>query len=170
MTRLFVTADIHGSVNTWMTIDALMAPTDSLVIAGDLFDTRYGNYSHTDFQPDFIRQAMHNCSRKIYYVYGNCDVASFFPGYGSTLGFTRFGKNIFLHHGHRPLPVPQNTDIIISGHTHCCCLEKKGPHIFMNPGTLTNPRNNLCTYGIIDKSKAEIWDFKTGNSLGAITL
>ena len=170
MTRLFVTADIHGSLNTWMTIQALMAPTDCLVIAGDLFDTRYGNYSHTDFQPEFIKQAVQNSSRKMYYVYGNCDVSSFFPGYGSALGFTRFEKNIFLHHGHGTPPVPENTDIIISGHTHCCLLEKKGTQVFMNPGSLTSPRNSVCTYGIIDKFKAEIWDLKTGDSLGAIDL
>ncbi len=169
MTRLFVTADIHGSLNTWMTIEALMKPSDRLVIAGDLFDTRYGNYSHTDFQPEFIKQAIQK-RFPIYYVYGNCDVPSFFPRYGSTLGFTKFEKNIFLHHGHDTPPIPENTDIIISGHTHCCFLEKKGSQIFMNPGSLTNPRNNLYTYGIIDKFKAEIWDLKTGDSLGAIAI
>jgi putative phosphoesterase len=169
MTRLFVTADIHGSLNTWMTIEALMKPSDCLVIAGDLFGTRYGNYSHTDFQPDFIREAIQKRS-PIYYVYGNCDVPSFFPGYGSTLGFTKFEKNIFLHHGHGTPPIPENTDIIISGHTHCCFLEKKGSRIFMNPGSLTSPRNKVHTYGIIDKFKAEIWDLKTGDSLGAIAI
>lgn len=170
MTRLFVTADIHGSLDTWMTIKALMKPSDCLVIAGDLFDTRYGNYSHTDFQPEFIREDIQKLSQKVYYVYGNCDVPSFFPGYGSTLGFTRFEKTIFLHHGHGTPPIPENTDIIISGHTHCCFLEKKGSRIFMNPGSLTNPRNRVYTYGIIDKFKAEIWDLKTGDSIGAIAI
>lgn len=170
MTRLFVTADIHGSLNTWMTIKELMEPSDCLVIAGDLFDTRYGNYSRTDFQPEFIKEAIQKFPQKVHYVYGNCDVPSFFPGYGLTLGFTTFGKNIFLHHGHGNPPIPEDTDIIISGHTHCCFLEKKGSQIFMNPGSLTNPRNNVYTYGIIDKFKAEILDLKTGNSLGAMDL
>ena len=170
MTRLFVTADIHGSINTWMTIKELMEPGDSLVIAGDLFDTRYGNFSHTDFQPEFIKQEIQNISKKFYYVYGNCDVPSFFPGYGSTLGFKAFEKNFFLHHGHGNNLVPDNTDIIISGHTHVCLLEKKGTQIFMNPGTITNPRNQMYTYGIIDKFQAKIFDLKTGDPLSSIDL
>ncbi|MCP4673588.1 MAG: YfcE family phosphodiesterase, partial [Desulfobacula sp.] len=118
MTRMFVTADIHGSLNTWMTIKELMEPSDCLVIAGDLFDTRYGNYSHTDFQPDFIKQGIQNISQKFYYVYGNCDLPSFFPGYGSTLEFKALNKKIFLHHGHGNSIIPDDIDIIIYGHTH----------------------------------------------------
>ena len=170
MTRLFVTADIHGSLNTWMTIKELMEPSDCLVIAGDLFDTRYGNYSHTDFQPDFIKQGIQNISQKFYYVYGNCDLPSFFPGYGSTLEFKALNKNFFLHHGHGNNIIPDDTDIIIHGHTHLCSLEKKEKQIFLNPGTITNPRNNLYTYGIVDKFQARILDLKTGDCLSAIDL
>ncbi len=170
MTRLFVTADIHGSLNTWMTIKELMEPGDSLVIAGDLFDTRYGNYSHTDFQPEFVKNEIQNISQKIYYVYGNCDVPSFFPGYGATMGFKALNKKLFLHHGHGNNTIPNDADIIIQGHTHLCFLGKRENQIFMNPGTMTNPRNNLYTYGIIDKFQARILDLKTGNPLSAIDL
>ncbi|MCG8687562.1 MAG: hypothetical protein MI892_21990, partial [Desulfobacterales bacterium] len=34
--RYFITADVHGSFNTWMTIRELMAPGDGLVTANDL--------------------------------------------------------------------------------------------------------------------------------------
>jgi uncharacterized protein len=170
MTRLFVTADVHGSLNTWMTIKQLMEPDDSLVIAGDLFDTRYGNYSRTDFQPDFIKEGIENLSQRLFYVYGNCDLPSFTPGYGQTLRFTVFGKKIFLHHGHEKPMVPDDTQIIISGHTHLFSLEKKEPWIFMNPGTITNPRNNRYTYGIIDQFQAKILDLTTGTPLAAIDL
>ncbi len=170
MKRLFITADIHGSLNTWMTIKRLMEPGDSLVIAGDLFDTRYGNYSHTDFQPDFIKQEILNISQKFYYVYGNCDLPLFFPGYGSTLEFKAFNRKLYLHHGHTNIPVPDDIDIIIQGHTHLCSLEKKESQIFMNPGTITNPRNKLYTYGIIDNFQARILDLKTGDPLSVIDL
>jgi putative phosphoesterase len=169
MKRLFVTADIHGSLNTWMTIKELMNPDDSLVIAGDLFDTRYGNTS-LDFQPEFIKEELSNLSGKFYYVYGNCDQSSFFPGHGSTLEFSAFGKKYFLHHGHGRISIPDYSDIIISGHTHLCLLEKKGKQIFMNPGTITNPRNQLYTYGIIDQFQAQILDLKTGKALSTIDL
>jgi len=170
MTRLFVTADLHGSLNTWMTLKALMKPSDSLVIAGDLFDTRYGNYSHPDFQPDYIRQEIRNISQTVYYVYGNCDDPLFFPGHGSTLKFNAFEKTFFLHHGHGSNPEPEEADIIISGHTHRWLLERKGSQIFINPGTLTNPRNSMHTYGIIDTFQARILNLRTGSCLDSINL
>ena len=52
MNKLIVTADVHGSFGSWLTLKQLMKPGDKLVIAGDLFDTRYGNYSNPDFQPE----------------------------------------------------------------------------------------------------------------------
>ncbi len=170
MTRLFVTADVHGSLNTWMTIKQLMEPNDCLVIAGDLFDTRYGNYSRTDFQPDFIKEEIENLSQRLYYVYGNCDTPSFAPGYEQNLVFTAFGKTILLHHGHGKPIAPDDTRIIISGHTHLFCLKEKETRIFMNPGTITNPRNNRYTYGIIDQFQAKILDLTTGTPLSTIDL
>jgi len=167
MERLFVTADIHGSVNSWMTIKELMKPGDSLVIAGDLFDTRYGNYSQ-DFQPGFIKKEMQDLPQKFYYVYGNCDEPSFFPGHELTLEFTSFKKNFFLHHGHINQIIPDDMDIIIQGHTHIYSLEKKEKKIFMNPGTISNPRNQLYTYGIIEKYQVSIMDLKTGNPIVAL--
>ncbi len=169
MDRLFVTADIHGSVSSWMTIKELMRPRDSLVVAGDLFDTRYGSYSQ-DFQPELIKKEMQALPQKFYYVYGNCDVPSFFPGHGPALGFKSFEKNLFLHHGHTHPIIPDNIDIIIQGHTHLCSLKKKEKKIFMNPGTISNPRNQLYTYGIIDKSKISIIDLKTGKSIADLAL
>jgi len=170
MTRLFVTADVHGNLNTWMTLKQLMEPTDCLVIAGDLFDTCYGNYSCIDFQPDFIKEDIENLSQRLYYVYGNCDTPSFTPGYRQNLSFTAFGKKFFLHHGHGKPIVPDDTQIIISGHTHLFSLKKKGSRIFMNPGTITNPRNNRYTYGIIDPFQAKILDLTTGTPLATIDL
>jgi len=144
-----------------------MGPKDSLVIAGDLFDTRYGNYSR-DFQPEFIKKEMQAMAQKYYYVYGNCDVPSFFPGHGSTLEFTSFEKKIFLIHGHTSQIAPDNTDIIIQGHTHLWSLENKDNQIFLNPGSLSIPRNQFYTYGIIDKYQVSVIDLKTEKPLSVL--
>ncbi|MBA3009220.1 MAG: YfcE family phosphodiesterase [Proteobacteria bacterium] len=170
MSQLFITADIHGSFGTWLSLKKLMAPGDGLVIAGDLFDTRYGNYSNTDFQPESIKKQIPDLSQKLYYVYGNCDQPSFYPDHGPTLGFRYAGKMIFLHHGHENPIIPNKTDIIIQGHTHLCSLERQNSQIFMNPGSLTSPRNQLYTYGIIDEFQARIMELNTGNCLAAIAL
>ena len=168
MSRLLVFADIHGSLSAWLTVGALLAQGDSLAIAGDLFDTRYGSYGNPDFQPDHIRSDLTGLPHPLYYVYGNCDVERYCPGYHHESRFQIFGKKIFLHHGHRPLPDPGTPDIIIQGHTHLCHLEKKGDVIHMNPGSIPRPRNKLSTYGIVEPEGASLVDLKSGDTIAAI--
>jgi len=165
MAKLIITADIHGRYTSWLTIKTLLAPDDTLVVAGDLFDTKYGNYSNTDFQPESIKKELFTLKNRFYYVYGNCDTFSFFPGFDTTMEFSAFNKRIFLHHGHLPYKYATNIDIIIQGHTHLCFLKKKDGHIFMNPGSITYPRNGIFTYGVIDNTSAHLIDLKTGNKL-----
>lgn len=170
MTKLIVTADIHGSYSSWLTIKSLLKPSDGLAVAGDLFDTRYGNRAHLDFQPESIREELAPFSHPFYYVYGNCDVPSFFPGTDEKMSFTAFNKKILLHHGHRPCPAHDDIDVIIQGHTHRCSLEKRGSRIFMNPGSITCPRNNTYTYGVIDRSAAHLVDLRSGTRIVSIGL
>jgi putative phosphoesterase len=170
MAKLLITADVHGSLNTWRAILALLQPADTLVVAGDLFDTRYGNPAHPDFVPEFIRQEISGLGHPCYYVYGNCDVPSFCPGHTPTLEFTAFSRKIFLHHGHACPAIPRDTDIVIQGHTHRHALEKKGQTIFINPGSLTRPKDRKATYGIMEQHQIAIMDFKTQTPLKTLDI
>lgn len=170
MNQLLVFADIHGSYNAWLTIQALLSDRNGLAVAGDLFDTRYGSYGNSDFQPAQIRSDLKDLSSPFYYVYGNCDVASFFPGYDTALEFQAFGRSVYLHHGHRPLPADCPADIVIQGHTHLCGLEKAGSQIFLNPGSIALPRNSLPTYGVIDETGVRLIHLTTGEALVSISF
>lgn len=170
MGRLLITADLHGSLNAWLTITALLGENDSLVVAGDLFDTRYGSYGNPDFAPDQIKTAVKELNIPLYYVYGNCDVAAFFPGKPHDLDFQYLGKKIFVHHGHQGIPRNCRADIIIQGHTHVSALEKKGEQVFLNPGSITHPRNSLPSYGIIEQDSARIMELKIGKPLISLPL
>ncbi len=162
MKRLLVTGDIHGSYTTWLVLQELLTPEDGLVIAGDFFGTRYGNYHHEDFQPEAIRNEVKKLEQPVFYVYGNCDIPDFFPGCYETLSFNALGKSIFLHHGHKRMKQPQNVDIIIQGHTHIYELRKTETRIHMNPGSMTSPRNGIPSYGIIEKDLVSIISLQTG--------
>lgn len=168
--RLFITADIHGSLNTWLTIQALMQKTDILVVAGDLFDTRYGNPCHPDYHPEAIRRDLGAFDRQVHYVYGNCDDPSFFPGHEHTLTFSVNSRTVFLHHGFPWVPVPADADIIIQGHTHVWSLEKENHRIHMNPGSPARPRKGPPTLGILDDTRVSIRSLETGSSLKTIPL
>ena len=165
MAELIITADLHGSYTSWLTLKTLLAPGDGLVIAGDLFDTRYGDFSDPDFQPDAIKEELIRFNHAFYYVYGNCDNPSFFPGGSPEMTFKTMGKTFHLSHGHRSLPIPGHTDVIIQGHTHRYALEKKDSRIYMNPGSITSPRSGKFTYGRVEETSACIVDLGTGEKL-----
>lgn len=168
--KLFVTADIHGSLTTWLAIRALMQKTDILVVAGDLFDTRYGDPCHLDYHPETIRRDLGSLDRQVYYVYGNCDEPSFFPGHDHTLTFCFNDRTVFLHHGAPRVQIPAETDIIIQGHTHVWSLEKENQRIYLNPGSMACPRKGPATFGILDDTRVSIRSLETGAPLKTITL
>ena len=172
MSKLIVTADVHGSFSSWQAIKALMKSQDKLAIAGDLFDTKHGNCFNSDFKPDAIKDELKRLNRKFYYVYGNCDTPSFFPGFEVSMQLSIFKKQILLYHGHESLKYPSNVDIIITGHTHRYALEQKSGQIFMNPGSIARPKNGVPSYGVIDGNKniAKIIEFETGRTLSSIQL
>jgi len=170
MARLIVTADIHGSFSTWSAVKTLLKKDDTLVVAGDLFDTKYGNYANSDFQPDSIKSDLSKFKHQFHYVYGNCDIPSFFPGSHSEKTFTAFKKQIFLHHGHNPCNDFKGSSIIIQGHTHIASLKEKNGHILMNPGSITYPKQNGPTYGVIDENSVSIINLKTENRLDFINF
>jgi uncharacterized protein len=115
MPKLIITADIHGFLCTWLSLKNLLNKRDSLAIAGDLFDTRYGSYSNPNFASDQIKKALKDFKNPLHYVYGNCDTRSFFTRYDHYLIFKYNNKQILLHHGHRKLrvKVADHIDIII---------------------------------------------------------
>ncbi len=168
MKKLIVTADVHGSHSSWLTLKSLLNKGDKLMVAGDLFDIRYGNYTNLDFQPDTIKKELKHFTHDFYYTYGNCDTQAYFPGYGSTLETMIFDKKIFMHHGHRLIKFSADMDIIIQGHTHLCSLEQQGNQIFLNPGSINCPRNGLYTYATIDTAGVKLIELKTNKTLLSI--
>ncbi len=170
MSKLIITSDIHGSYSAWLTILNLMDKGDALAIAGDLFDTKYGDYSNTDFRPESIKKELNLFRNPFYFVYGNCDTHSFFPGFDKRLHFEYESNKIFLYHGHMAPDFDLDTKVIIQGHTHLCSLNENKNQIFMNPGSISCPRNGLYTYGVIEKEWAQLIELQSGKKLKSIKL
>lgn len=169
MPKLIVTADVHGSYGTWLTLKELLSPGDGLIVAGDLFGTRYPRYGSPDYQPDVIREELVNFDHPFYFIYGNCDKSSFSPGYTDNLTIEYMECKIFIHHGHRYLKeFPFHSGLIIQGHTHVPALEEKNGLILLNPGSLSAPRSQFHTYGTIENGDVKVINIKTGETMKAL--
>lgn len=170
MSNLIITADLHGSYNSWLAIKSILKKEDGLAVAGDLFDNKYGSFSNPNWDPDGIKTDLKSFANPFFFVYGNCDVPSFFPGFSTETIFEFNGRTICLCHGHFKPSCADQADIVVQGHTHVAGLKQRGTQIFLNPGTITAPRNQLFTYAVINENCVYLVNFKTGETVCAIDL
>lgn len=171
MSRLVITADIHGRLSAWERVRAHLDPADTLAIAGDVFDTRYGNRSNPDFAPEAVRDAISALPNKTHLVFGNCDNEIFHPAGEPAVRFLFDGWTVFLHHGHAAPPSFGGADIVIQGHTHIPVLKANGSRIHINPGSAAFPKSGTNpTIAVISDGIARIVDIVTGNRIDSLTL
>jgi putative phosphoesterase len=174
MARAFVVADIHGIYSVWQNIKEHLSDGDILIVAGDLFGTRYPSRDNPDYQPEKIREEYMRLSNEKYYIYGNCDTPDFFPGqeYEKNIKFN--GLKILLIHGDTEFK-DSDFDMLIFGHTHVPFLKKEGKKIHLNPGSPSKPRGFtggflLSTYALIEDNKIKIINYKNGKIVKELNL
>ncbi len=84
------------------------------------------------------------------------------------------GLTIYMSHGHvyneANLPPLQKGDIFMYGHTHVLRAEKKGDITFLNPGSVSIPKEgNPPTYAILENRTFTIKTFE-GEVIKTLTL
>lgn len=175
--KIFFMSDIHGSL--YYLNKALKAyereKCEYIVILGDVLYHGPRNDIPKGYDPKSVANILNKLKNKIMCVKGNCDgevdqMMIEFPilcDY-STIFYKE--KRLFLTHGHKynknnMLPVDKG-DIIISGHTHIPVCEKVEGVYFINPGSITFPKENTKhSYGILEDDKFIIKDLNGENIL-----
>ena len=156
MTKLIITADIHGSYNTWKKFKEVIKPEDTIAIAGDLFDTVYGRRDNNDFQPEKIKKEFLSLPNPKYFVYGNCDQEWIYPGQKYLLRFNFNGKKFLLRHGHIRNSDISDVDIIIEGHSHIGSIKKVDDKVSVNPGSIAFPKNGVASYAVFEHDEIRL--------------
>ena len=163
MSKLIIISDLHSSYSSWQVIKNIVNQDDEIAVAGDMFGTRYPS-SASNYMPDEIKSEFISLPNKKHIVLGNCDDLNFFKNLPATLSFSFEGINFFIYHSHMPVKIPDTSQIIISGHTHIKDITKKEGRLFINPGSLSRPRDGALSYGIFSNHKITIFDID-GNEL-----
>ena len=150
--------DIIAHSNT----STLLSPGDTLAVAGDFFDTKYGHFNSTDYNPVQILNEFRNLPNITYYVYGNCDDTTFCPGYHYTETFLFDGLRIMLSHGNFEIGNGSEFDILITGHTHIRNIRMKKRKIYMNPGSLALPKDPSPSWAVIEGGTIKLMGLNEG--------
>jgi len=145
--KILVISDTHGDIDKAKKVIRENEGVNLIIHLGDYF--RDAEKLSTLF-PDI----------PIEYIYGNSDFMIGDVPDEKILEY--FGKKIFITHGHRysvkwdydklyRKAEEMKLDVVLFGHTHVADVKKNGRYFVLNPGSISDPRDDSTeSYAIIE--------------------
>ncbi|MDE6655990.1 MAG: phosphodiesterase [Anaeroplasmataceae bacterium] len=169
--KYLIFSDLHGSAKSaeFIIQTFLKEKCDQMICLGDVLYHGPRNDIPEFYSPKQVISILNPFADKILCIQGNCDaevdqmVLNFKLYKSKNLKIN--GKQCHLEHGHHLDESLKNFDIILYGHTHIPMLEKVKDTVYLNPGSITLPKNSsFCSYMIWDKDSITLFDVN-GNRL-----
>ena len=151
--KLMIASDIHGSAYYCR---KLLEAYDRekagrMVILGDILYHGPRNDLPKEYAPKEVIAMLNPRKKDLLCVRGNCDtevdqMVLEFPILADYGFLYEKGRMIFLIHGHvfneKNLPMLGKGDILLHGHTHVPVCREHEDYIYMNPGSVSIPKEN----------------------------
>lgn len=165
--KIMFISDIHGVKTNLAKVKEKFEELqcDKLVMLGDLYYIGPKGKIQEDYDIPYIQEFLKSFKDKLICIKGNCDsevdvMISDFTIVNELSLLLIDNKEIYLTHGH--IYNEDNWDkensILIYGHFHKPFIKEKGSNIFINPGSISLPKENAATYLIYDAGKFTIYD------------
>lgn len=159
--RIMFISDIHGIKKNLPLIHEKYNEyhCEKLVVLGDLYYTNWMNKGREDYDPEYVRDFLESFKTRLICVRGNCDSEEDLK-YGSfpieELTKVLDKPLLYITHGHLYNETNWNkaNSILVFGHYHIPFIEEKDSNIYINPGSISLPKENY-------KPSFMVWDEKT---------
>ena len=171
--KLFIASDIHGSLYFCKKMLECFKTekADKLLLLGDILYHGPRNDLPKDYSPKEVIPLLNAQKDKILCVRGNCDavvdqMVLDFPILADYISVITGKATIYATHGHLPkekLPVLQEGDILLSGHTHIPICKTENGVIYLNPGSVSIPKEDSHHGYMIFEDGEFIWKDFDGN-------
>ena len=166
--KYFIASDIHGSAFYCERMLAAFEKesADKLVLLGDILYHGPRNDLPEAYAPKKVIELLNPIKDKILCVRGNCDtevdqMVLEFPILAEYCILSYEKTMIFVTHGHKfntsNLPPLSCGDILLHGHTHIPKCEKVGNITYLNPGSVSIPKENSHHGYMIFEDGKFIW-------------
>lgn len=166
--KILIASDIHGSAKYCrMLLDAYKKEgAERLVLLGDFLYHGPRNDLPEEYAPKEVIELLNSYKDEIYAVRGNCEaevdqMVLEFPVLAEYMLLPMGKRMIFATHGHiynkEKLPPLKKGDILLNGHTHLTACEDRGEYIYMNPGSVSIPKEGTPHGYIILENGHFIW-------------
>lgn len=166
--KWLIASDIHGSsyyceklINAFNKERA-----DKMILLGDILYHGPRNDLPRDYAPKKVIEMLNAVSKKLLCVRGNCDcevdqMVLDFPVLADYAILDLGDRCAFLTHGHvynlKNLPPLSSGDLLIHGHTHVPACEKLGDITYINPGSVSIPKENSHNGYITLENRKFVW-------------
>lgn len=150
--KWMIASDIHGSEKYLLTLMDRMneEKPDRLILLGDLLYHGPRNDLPDGYQPKRVIDILNGIADKVLCVRGNCEaevdqMVLNFPVMADYAVISEKERLIYITHGHHasedaPPPLA-NGDILLCGHTHVPKVQAHERFVYMNPGSVSIPKN-----------------------------
>ena len=173
--KLFIASDIHGSAYYCRRmLDACdRERAERILLLGDILYHGPRNDLPRDYAPKEVAAMLNARRNDILCVRGNCDaevdqMMLRFPILADCAWIVQDGYTIFATHGHTYntacLPPLRPGDILLHGHTHIPALEKHGDILYLNPGSVSIPKNGTPHGFLLLENGVFRWKTLDGNT------
>lgn len=179
MMKLMIASDIHGS--GYYCQEMLGAyrreQADRLLLLGDILYHGPRNDLPREYEPKRVISMLNGVKQELLCVRGNCDtevdqMVLEFPIMAEYCFLEIDGRTMFATHGHvfhpgHP-PMLKAGDILLNGHTHIPACGDMGAFWYLNPGSISIPKEGsphgylIYENGVFEwkDMKGEIWQKK----------
>ncbi len=168
--KLMIASDIHGSAYYCeKLLEAYKREgAEKLLLLGDLLYHGPRNDLPKEYAPKKVIAMLNEHKKELLCVRGNCEaevdqMVLEFPVMADYAVLYLDGHTIFATHGHlynkNNLPPLKEGDILLHGHTHVQAMEQVGDYYYLNPGSVSIPKeDNVNSYMIYENRSFVIKD------------
>lgn len=151
--KIMIASDIHGSALYCRRLieEYEKEKADRLLLLGDILYHGPRNDLPDEYAPKKVIEMLNEKKDEIFCVRGNCDtevdqMVLKFPILADYAVLAVGDRLIYATHGHifneNNLPPLKKGDILLNGHTHVPKCIDRGDYVYMNPGSVSIPKEN----------------------------
>ncbi len=166
--KLMIASDLHGSA--YYTRELVrrfeLERAQKLILLGDILYHGPRNDLPREYAPKQVIELLNPLAGKILCVRGNCDcevdqMVLKFPVLADYGVLFLNGRTVYLTHGHvvntkNPLPFSDG-DILLHGHTHVPACERHENYWYLNPGSVSIPKQDSAHSYMVYEDGRLIW-------------
>ena len=174
--KILVASDIHGSAYWCKRLMEAFEreQPDRLLLLGDILYHGPRNDLPRDYCPKDVFPMLNGIKDRVLCVRGNCDsdvdqMVLEFPIMAENLILYAGKRMIFVTHGHvyneQTPPKLVKGDILMHGHTHVQVCRQNDVYTYVNPGSVSLPKDDSVNGYMIVTDEALVWKNMDGDQI-----